>query len=239
MPLTTRPCDYSDADAALHGLLVLDESVPEPRPGILLVHGGGGLDRHARTQAARYARLGYVVFACDLYGDGVAGHRERVLAVLTQLRADPDRLARRALAGLAVLRGCADTAAPCAAVGFCFGGLTVLTMARSGADLRGVVSVHGSLATVRPAGPGAIRARVLACHGALDPHVPMTDVAGFCDEMTHAGADWQVNVYGGAMHGFTHEDAVPGATPGVDYHPETDRRSFADISAFLADVLAS
>jgi dienelactone hydrolase len=237
MALTTRPYDYADADVALHGVLVLDESAPMKLPGILLVHGGAGLDQHARTQAARYASLGYVVFACDMYGDRVAGNRERVMAVLTEFRADPGRLARRADAGLAVLRGCPETADRWAAVGFCFGGLTVLTLARSGADLRGAVSVHGSLATVRPAGPGEIRARVLACHGALDPHVPMTDVVTFGDEMTGAGADWQVNVYGGAVHGFTHADAVPGATPGVEYHAETDRRSFTDISYFLADVL--
>jgi dienelactone hydrolase len=239
MALTIRPYDYADAGVALHGLLVLDESATGRQPGILLVHGGAGLDQHARTQAARYAGLGYVVFACDMYGDGVAGNRERVMAVLTELRADPGRLAERALAGLAVLRGCPETADQYAAVGFCFGGLTVLTLARSGADLRGVVSVHGSLATLRPAGPGVVGARILACHGALDPHVPMTDVVAFGDEMTQADADWQLNVYGGAVHGFTHADAVPGATPGVEYHAETDRRSFADISSFLADVLAS
>jgi dienelactone hydrolase len=237
MPVSTRPCDYSDGDVALHGLLVLDDSVTWELPGILLVHGGAGLDQHTRTQAERYASLGYVVFACDMYGEGVAGNLERVMAVLTELRADPGRLAQRALAGLEVLRGRPEVTGECAAVGFCFGGLTVLTLAREGADLLGVVSVHGSLATVRPARPGLVRARVLACHGALDPHVPMTDVVAFGEEMTQAGADWQLNIYGGAVHGFTHADAVPGATPGVEYHAETDRRSFADISFFLADVL--
>jgi dienelactone hydrolase len=238
MALTVQPYDYADADVALHGLLVLDEAVTWQLPGILLVHGGAGLDQHARAQAERYASLGYVVFACDMYGDGVAGNRERVMAVLTELRADPGRLAQRALAGLGVLRGREEVTDECAAIGFCFGGLTVLTLAREGADLLGVVSVHGSLATVRRAEPGLVGARVLACHGALDPHVPMIDVVAFGEEMTHAGADWQVNIYGGAMHGFTHADAVPGATPGVEYDAETDRRSFADISLFLADVLA-
>jgi dienelactone hydrolase len=237
MPISTRPCDYSDDEVALHGLLVRDDSVTWELPGILLVHGGAGLDQHTRTQAERYASLGYVVFACDMYGDGVAGNRERVMAVLMELRADPDRLAKRALAGLTELRGRQEVTDDCAAVGFCFGGLTALTLARSGADLRGVVSVHGSLATARPASAGLVRARVLACHGALDQHVPMTDVVAFGEEMTQAGADWQVNVYGGAVHGFTHADAVPGATPGVEYHAETDRRSFADISSFLAEVL--
>jgi dienelactone hydrolase len=101
----------------------------------------------------------------------------------------------------------------------------------------GVVSIHGSLATVKPAEPGAVRAKVLACHGALDPHVPLADVVGFAEEMGHAGADWQLIMYGGAMHGFTHEHATPGAIPGVAYDAPADRRSFAAALAFLAEAL--
>jgi dienelactone hydrolase len=82
--------------------------------------------------------------------------------------------------------------------------------------------------------PGA---KVLACHGASDPHVPMADVVTFADEMNRAGADWQLIVYGGALHGFTHAHAVPGATPGVAYDPVADQRSFAAAGAFLANVL--
>ena len=123
-------------------------------------------------------------------------------------------------------------------VGFCFGGLAALTLARSGAGLAAAVSIHGSLATTRPAGPGAVKARVLACHGALDPHVPMADVTGFAEEMDHAGADWQLIIYGGAMHGFTHQHAVPGAVPGVAYHRLADERSFAATRAFLAEALS-
>jgi hypothetical protein len=111
-------------------------------------------------------------------------------------------------------------------------------LARSGVALDAVVSMHGSLATVKPAEPGAVMAKVLVCHGALDPHVPMTDVVALTGEMTRAGANWQVNVYGGAVHGFTHARAVEGATPGVAYHAETDRRSFAAARDFLAEALA-
>jgi dienelactone hydrolase len=102
-----------------------------------------------------------------------------------------------------------------------------------------VVSMHGSLATTNRAEPGAVTAKVLVCHGALDPHVPMAGVVAFTEEMTKAGADWQVNVYGGAMHGFTHAHAVDGATPGVAYHAATDRRSFAAAQAFLDEALAA
>jgi len=180
-----------------------------------------------------------VVLACDMFGEGVAGNRERVIACLTGLRDDPDRLVQRAQAGLTALAASAGTDGRFAAVGFCFGGLTVLTLARTGAALVGVVSMHGSLATVRPAEPGAVRARVLACHGALDPHVPMADVVSFAAEMDHAGADWQLIMYGGAVHGFTHEHAVPGAIPGVAYDEAADRRSFQAARTFLAEVLAA
>ena len=92
--------------------------------------------------------------------------------------------------------------------------MAALTLARSGATLNAVVSTHGSLATTKRAEPGAVTAKVLVCHGALDPHVPMTNIVAFADEMTKAGANWQVNVYGGAMHGFTHAHAVEGRDAG-------------------------
>ena len=239
MTLATRDLEYTDDGTTLDGVVVLDDSRGDRRPGVLVIHGGGGLDDHARGQAYRYAELGYVAFACDMYGRGVAGDRERVMATLMGLRDDPDRLARRATAGLAALSGSAEVNGRLAAVGFCFGGMAALTLARSGADLDAVVSMHGSLATTKCAGPGAVTAKVLVCHGALDPHVPMTDVVAFTEEMTKACADWQVTVYGGAMHGFTHAHAVEGTTPGVAYHAETDRRSFAAARAFLDEALAA
>jgi dienelactone hydrolase len=158
------------------------------------------------------------------------------MALLTGLRDDPQRMSRRAQAGLAALASCPEADGRFAALGFCFGGLAVLTLARSGAGLAGVVSMHGSLATVRPAEPGAVKAKVLACHGALDPHVPLADVVRFAEEMDHARADWQLIMYGGAMHGFTHEHATPGAIPGVAYDEPADQRSFLAARTFLAEV---
>jgi Dienelactone hydrolase family len=128
------------------------------------------------------------------------------------------------------------TSGPLAAVGFCFGGLAVLTMAPAGADLAGVVSIHGSLGTPAPAQPGAVLARILVCHGARDPHVPLTQVTAFAEEMEQAGADWQMILYGGAMHGFTHSRPTPAAVPGVAYDAAADHRSFAAARAFLAGL---
>jgi len=232
--IATRTISYRDLDTPLTGILHWNEAQAGARPGILLIHGGAGLDDHAREQARRYARLGYPVFACDMYGDGVAGDRERVMACITALRDDPALLVRRSRAGLKVLSGCPETGDRIAAVGFCFGGMAALALARSGIDLAAAVSVHGSLATSKPAEPGAVTAKVLVCHGAADPHVPMTDVAAFTDELNAAAADWQLVSYGCAMHGFTHRHATPGAVPGVAYDALADARSFTDASAFLA-----
>ena len=237
MATATRTVTYTDEETALTGFLAWDDAAQHPLPGLLLVHGGAGLDDHAKGQAQRYAAHGYTVLACDMFGDGVAGDRERVMACVMGLRDDPQRMSRRAGAGLAALAGCPEADGRFAAIGFCFGGLAVLTLARSGADLAGVVSMHGSLATAKPAEPGAVRARVLACHGALDPHVPLADVTTFAEEMDHARADWQLIMYGGAMHGFTHEHAIPGAMPGVAYDALADQRSFLAARTFLAEVL--
>jgi dienelactone hydrolase len=244
MTILTRDLSYRDLDTSLTGVLHWDDAHGGPRPGILLVHGGAGLDEHAREQSRRYAELGYAVLACDMYGAGVAGHRERTVAVVTALRDDPVLLVRRGQAGLDALAACPEAGGGLGAVGFCFGGMAVLTLARAaagaaGMSLAGVVSMHGSLATSRPAEPGAVTARVLACHGAADPHVPMADVTAFASEMDAAGADWQLNIYGRAQHGFTHRHAVPGAIPGVAFDAAADERSFAAAREFLAEALAA
>jgi dienelactone hydrolase len=252
--IVVRDLPYDDLGLPLSGLLCRDEAQDGPRPGILLIHGGAGLDAHARDQARRYAALGYAVLACDMFGPGVAGNRERVMACLLALRDDPALLVRRARAGLTALAGCPEAGGRMAAVGFCFGGMAALALARAGTDpagpdpasaeLAGAVSIHGSLATSRPAQPamtqpGAVTARILVCHGAADPHVPPGDVTAFAEEMNRAGADWELVMYGRAMHGFTHQQAVPGALPGVAYDKLADERSFAATRTFLADTLTS
>jgi dienelactone hydrolase len=237
--ITALDWPYHDLDTPLTGVLCRDEALPGARPGLLLVHGGAGLDDHARGQARRYAALGYIVLACDMLGDGVAGDRNRVIDCLMTLRDDPLLMARRARAGLAELSRYSGTDGRVAAIGFCFGGMVALALARSGEPMAGAVSIHGSLATSKRAEPGAVTARLLVCHGALDPHVPLSDVTGFAEEMNAARADWQLIMYGGALHGFTHSDATPGAVPGVAYDPAADSRSFSATRGFLAEIFAA
>jgi len=236
--LSARDWPYSDRDTTLTGVLCWDDTVPRTRPALMLIHGGAGLDDHAREQARRYAALGYVVLACDMFGDGVAGNRDRVIRCLTELRDNPSFMVRRAQAGLAALARSPHVDGRVAAIGFCAGGMVALALARSGEPLAGAVSIHGSLATSRPAPPGGVRAKVLVCHGALDPHVPLTDVTAFAAEMNEARADWQLIMYGGALHGFTHSRAQSGSVPGVAYDPLADSRSFAATSAFLSESFA-
>lgn len=235
MRLDTEEIVYRDGAAQLHGWLAIDVDRTERRPGIVVVHGGAGLDDHARGRVRRFAEDGFAAFACDMYGEGVTGNPERTMRHIEELRNDRTALARRVRSAVTVLSSRPEVDGRIAAVGYCFGGMVVLEYARSGADVSGVVSVHGSLESTHPAGPSSIRARILVCHGALDPYVPMSQVSAFAEEMTAAGADYQLMIYGQAMHGFTHETAT-GQQPGVRYHAQTDTRSTIVIRNFLAEL---
>lgn len=234
MAITTQKIDYHDGDASLSGLLFMDANRQGKRPGLLLVHHGAGLDDHAKRRARHFADLGLIVFACDMYGPDVTGNRERIMALLAEMKNDPAKLCRRVEAGLGVLSAHEHMDGRIAAIGYCFGGMAVLQMARSGTSFAGVISVHGSLATDLLAQPGSIRSKILICHGALDPHVPMQHVTAFAEEMKQAGADWQLILYGGAMHGFTWE-ASPGL-PGLAYNVAADLRSTVAIKNFLTEL---
>jgi dienelactone hydrolase len=234
MTTNTQAVAYRDGDTELTGEFAWDAERADKRPGILVVHGGAGLDSHAKGRAKRLAELGFVAFACDMYGNGVAGNRERVMARIAELRDDPVKLWQRARTGVDVLLSHPQVDGRIAAAGYCFGGMVVLELARSGAEIAGAVSVHGSLSTQRPAQAGAVKAKILVCHGALDPHVPMTHVNAFVQEMNEAGAEWQLVVYGGAMHGFTHETGP--AVPGVAYHAVADARSAGAMQNFFSEL---
>ena len=237
MATQTREIQYRDGDVQLTGQLVWDEARSERRPGILVVHGGAGLDEHAKGRARRFAKLGFVAFACDMYGEGVAGNRDRIMARLMEFRSDRAKLCARARAGLEVLASQPLVDGRLAAVGYCFGGMTVLELARKGAELAGVVSVHGSLDTPQPAAAGSVKAKILVCHGAIDPHVPMAQLNAFVEEMNGANADWQLVIYGGAMHGFTHETGPH--LPGMAYNAAADARSAAAIRGFFKEIFGA
>jgi len=238
MKLDTEQIVYRDGETRLTGFFAIDSELAGKRPGVLVVHGGAGVDDHARGRARRFAEAGFAVFACDMYGEGVTGSREQIMRHIGELRINRSALVRRLQAALDILSSRPDVDGRMAAVGYCLGGMIVLEYARSSSPITGVVSVHGNLGTTSPAEPSSIRGRILVCHGALDPHVPMSQVTTFADEMKNAGADYQMIVYGNAMHGFTHESAT-GQQPGVMYHAPTDARSSVAIRQFFMELFGS
>lgn len=236
MKLKEETIDYRDGITELSGLLVRDAK-ERRSPGVVVVHGGAGLDDHARRRARQLAELGLLVFACDMYGKAVTGDRERVLTCLRELVADRTKISRRVQAGVDVLLSHPLGNGQVAAIGYCFGGRAVLELARTGAQLAGAISVHGSLESARPARAGDLKAKVLVCHGALDLHIPTTQLTRFIQEMNAAATDYQLIVYGGAMHGFTHDVGPP--TPGSAYHAVSDERSCQAITTFLGEVFGT
>jgi dienelactone hydrolase len=235
--ITTHDVRYFDGDEALDGMLAWNSS-SQQRPGVLIVHGGAGLDDHARGRAQRFADAGYLAFACDMYGESVRGKRDRVMQQIAELRRDRTALTARVNAAIDTLSSDERFDGRLAIVGYCLGGLIALECARAGFDVAGVVSVHGNLGTAAPAEPDSIKTRMLVCHGSLDPHSPMTQVSAFVEEMNRAGADFRVVVYGRAMHGFTHETAIQPAI-GVAYDAAADARSAVAIQTFLDELFTA
>ena len=235
--MNTRTLEYREGEKLLKGFFAWDSTTVEPRPGILVFHENTGLTDHEKERAARLAALGYAALACDLFGERAAltTDAERRVA-FEEFRSK--KLLPRALAGLEALRS-QPQADPkrIAAIGFCLGGMTALELARSGADLKGAVSFHGGLTTLKPAVAGQVKAKVLVCHGALDPFVTLEQVTAFANEMQAAGVDFQVNLYGGAMHGFTNPAADRFGRPGVAYHEPSDVRSWDAMLRFLSELL--
>jgi dienelactone hydrolase len=234
----SRVFEYTHDGTLLRGELAWDERQTSARPGILVVHEGGGINEHPKARAHALAELGYVALACDMYGNAeFTRDSQRRSELMGSLLNDPSRLRARARAGLDALA--ADPLVDSkrlAAIGFCFGGLVVLELARSGAPLAGVVSFHGILRTSQAAERGALKAKILACHGREDPFVPLEQVTAFMDEMRNAGADWQVLVHGNAGHGFTRTDAHTLGIAGVAYNAEAETRSWRAMRGFLDEV---
>ncbi len=239
--MKTEDIDYRDGETSLNGFLAYDESVEGKRPGILVVHEAWGLGDHVIERAKMLARLGYVAFAVDMYGDRrQVGDLPAAMELIGDLRSSPAKFRGRIGAALDVLRSRPNVdASKIAAIGFCFGGTTVLELARGGADVAGVVSFHGGLQTTSPAEPGTIKASVLVCTGADDPMIPPQQVVEFEDEMRKSGADWQVISYGDTVHSFTNPDAGKAVSlPGVAYNELTDKRSWAAMRAFFDEIFA-
>ena len=237
--MAERYVEYTHNDDLLEGYLAWDEDRPGPRPGVLVAHAWGGRGELECAKARELARLGYCGFALDVYGKGVRGSGPEENAKLMQpFLADRALLQGRVASALETLRQQGEVDSDrTAAIGYCFGGLCVLDLARTGSDVRGVVSLHGLFNPPGNTSGTRIGARVLALHGHDDPMVPVEAVNALEAELTAAGADWQIHVYGNAMHAFTNPNANSPDT-GTVYDASADRRSWIATVGFLEEVLA-
>ncbi|MDD5322887.1 MAG: dienelactone hydrolase family protein [Methylococcales bacterium] len=239
MAIVSNTVGYLDGDVLLEAFFAYDDSLSGRRPAVLINHTWAGRDDFVAEKAKKIAALGYVGFAVDMYGKGVLGSSAEENAKLMQPFMDNREMLQKrmqaAFHAVKLMPWVDDN--NIAAIGFCFGGLCSLDLARSGADFKGVVSFHGLLGAPGNTQGNVIKAKILALHGHDDPLVPVEQVLAFEQEMTKAGADWQLHTFGNTMHAFTNPAANnPGF--GTVYQPAADRRSWLAMENFLAEIFA-
>jgi dienelactone hydrolase len=238
--MVTKTLEYKQNGTVMRGFLAYDDALTGKRPGVLVVHEWWGLNDFAKDIAKKLADLGYVALAADMYGGGrTTTDREEAAKLAGALRGNPLLLRARAQAALKALA--ADPRVDpkrLAAIGFCFGGTTVLELAYSGADLAGVVSFHGGLPKAGPEDLKRIKAALLVLHGADDSHVPMADLTAFVDALRPAKLDWQVVCFSGAVHGFMNPANGDNPATGVAYNAKAARRSWRYMQDFFQEIFA-
>ncbi len=233
--------EYFDGSVRCLGVLEMPDAGrfgPGPYPGVVAVHEAFGLGVQVERRAKMLAELGYVALAADIFGDRhIPADPPEAFAIIGGLLGDRPKLRARASAAVAALKAHPACDGRIAAIGYCFGGSTVLELARMGnPDVRAVVSFHGGLETPTPAEAGGISAKILVCHGAEDGLIPPAHLVGFLAEMAAAKADCQTIAYTGAMHSFTNTEAKGDLMPTIQYHEPTDHRSWRAMQTFLAEV---
>lgn len=231
--------EYQSGDTTCEGVFVTDPLLMNRGPAVLIAHQWKGLSDYEKKRAEMLVKLGYRVFCADVYGKGVrADNPQDASRLAGKYKADRPLLRERINAALAALKQQPGVNTNrIAAIGYCFGGTTVLELARSGADLKGVVSFHGGLGSPTPADAQNIKSKVLVLHGADDPFVPAEELAGFEKEMRDAKVDWQLVSYGGAVHSFTDWNAGNDNAKGAAYNEKADQRSWEAMKSFFAEVL--
>ncbi len=233
----TKAVTYKDGDVTLKGTMAWDDSIKGKRPGILVVHEWWGLDDYARGRAKQLAAAGYVAFALDMYGVGkITKHADQAGKWAKQINSNIDGWVRRAQAGLDVLKADANVdGSKTAAIGYCFGGSTVMQMAYGGVDVRAVASFHGSLPPA-PESVTSVNPRVFVAHGRDDPFIPADRITAFKAGLDRAKADWEMAVYSGTRHSFTNPEADTRGMDALKYNPRADKRSWAAMMSMFDEV---
>jgi dienelactone hydrolase len=238
----SKEIEYRQGDTVLQGFLAWDDAAKGKRPGVLVVHEWWGHNAHARAQATRLAKAGYVGFALDMFGKGkVATHPKDAMAFVQEATKDPEVAAARFDAALDVLKQQPQVdPEKIGAFGYCFGGGVALEMARAGRDLDAVVTFHGSLRPgAGPAEPGKVKPAILVQTGGSDPMVTREQVQQLEDELKGAGVDVKVITYPKAKHAFTNPDADKAGMEGLAYDAQADRQSWDAAMKFVKRVFGT
>jgi dienelactone hydrolase len=238
--IQTKVVDYKSADGAtLEGYLAYDDAAKKPQPGILIVHDWMGLGDFFKKKAEDTAKMGYVVFAADIYGKGLRPKdAKEAAAFATKYKSDVPLLRKRAEAALAQLtNNKLVQPGKIVTAGYCFGGTTVLELARAGAPVTATVTFHGGLSTPHPEDAKNIKGPLLVLHGADDPYVPATEVAAFKKEMADAKVPMTFIAYPGAVHAFTIPAAGTDNSKGAAYNASADKKSWEEFKKFLSKTL--
>jgi len=235
--LVTRTIEYDHAGDTLEGYLAYDDAVNGERPGVLVVHEWWGLNDYAKRRARMLAELGYVAFCADMYGQGkVTEDPQKASNWSGHMKGDLDLRRDRTIAGLDVLKKQPQTNTDkLGAIGYCFGGSTVLQLAYSNVELAGVVSFHGSFPM--PEKDSTVNTPVLVCHGAQDGFTPAKRIQAWQQRMDAIGADWHMTTYARAQHSFTNPAAAERNIDGIGYNQQADQRSWAHMKLFLARII--
>jgi dienelactone hydrolase len=238
--IITKELAYTHDGVQLKGFLAYDDAAAGQRPGVLVIHEWWGRNEYVQDRARQLAELGYIAFAIDMYGEGkIATTAEEARGLATPFYQDRSTMRARVQAGLDVLRQQEHVDKDrIAAVGYCFGGSVALELARSGADVAGVVSFHGGLSTPNPEDARNIKGKVMVANGAVDPMVKDDERIAFRKEMEDAKVDYIFIEYAGAVHSFTSPAASDRGIPGVAYDQTADRRSWRHMRDFLNEIFA-
>ena len=235
----TREVEYRHGDVALRGFLAWDDAKKGRRPGVLIVHEWWGHNEYARTRARMLAQMGYTALAVDMYGEGkTTKHPMEAGQMANAVRMNLENWRGRALAGLEVLKAQPQCdKSRIAAIGYCFGGSTVLQLALAGADLKAVASFHGALPRPTEAEAKQVKAAILVCHGADDSFIPEEVIKTFRGTLDKAGAKYDFVAYPGVRHSFTVPDADSHGIPGLKYDKKADEDSWRRLKELLAAKL--
>jgi len=234
----TESIEYKDGSTILEGYIAYDESIQDSRPGIIVVHEWMGLNDYTKMRCEMLAKLGYFAFAADIYGKGVRpANQEEAGKEASKYKMDREMLRKRINAAFDEMKKhkLVNTS-KIAAIGYCFGGMCALELGRSGADIKGIVSFHGTLDTPNPGDAKNIKAKILICQGGDDPFVPAKQVSAFKEEMDNANVDYTIISYNGAVHSFTNPNSGNDPSKGAAYNENADKASWEDMKKFFAGI---